>query len=69
MSSIIPNHGTPVRETGSPWPLSEAASYLRISTRHLLRLIGDGRIKSIRIGRRAFVSDPEVTRISVEGVK
>lgn len=58
-----------IREDGSPWSVRDAAMYLQISSRHLFRLIGANRIKSIYIGRRVFLSDLEVKRIASEGVK
>jgi excisionase family DNA binding protein len=58
----------PTRLAGSPWPLIEAARFLGISHRHLVRLIDGGKIQPIRLGRRVLLSDAEVRRIATQGI-
>jgi excisionase family DNA binding protein len=53
---------------GSPWALRDAAKWLGISERHLRRLIDLGKVKSISLGRRVFISAAELRRIAAEGV-
>ena len=53
---------------GQPWELEGAARFLRISSRHLRRLIDLGKVKCIRLGRRKFIPDGEVVRLANEGV-
>lgn len=55
------------RPPGKPWDVSEAAEYLRVSTRHLRRLIDAEQVRVIRIGRRVLLADAEVRRIAAEG--
>lgn len=58
---------TPPRHPGEPWEITEAARHLHISDRHLRRLIGIGRVKSIRLGRRIMIADDELRRVAREG--
>lgn len=57
----------PDREPGSPWPLDLAAEFLAISKRHLMRLVDDGKVRSIKIGSRRFIPDAEVRRVASSG--
>jgi excisionase family DNA binding protein len=57
------------RQAGSPWPLSDAAKYLGVSHRHLVRLIDAGKVKSIRLGRRVLIADAELQRVANEGIQ
>jgi excisionase family DNA binding protein len=57
----------PVHPPGAPWPIDEAASYLRISERHLHRLIDGGKVRSLKLGRRRLIADAEVQRLAREG--
>jgi excisionase family DNA binding protein len=57
----------PARPPGSPWPLDDAAAFLSVSARHLLRLADLGKVRTIRIGRRRLVPDAEVHRLAREG--
>ncbi|WP_020476358.1 helix-turn-helix domain-containing protein [Zavarzinella formosa] len=68
MHSLIES-ALPTRPDGSPWPAKEAAGYLRISYRHLLRLIDAGKVKSIRYGRKLLVPSHELERLAKEGAK
>ena len=68
MSSLI-EPALPSRPAGSPWPAKEAASHLRISYRHLLRLIDAGKIKPIRFGRNLMLPAHELERLAKEGVR
>lgn len=60
--SVVP------RPTGSPWPLIDAARFLGVSHRHLVRLIDAEKVKSIRFGRRVLIADAELQRIASEGI-
>lgn len=57
------------RAHGSPWPAKEAAGYLCISYRHLLRLIDAGKVKPIRFGRKLLIPAGEVERLATGGVR
>ena len=57
------------RQPGSPWSVAEAAKFLRISQRHLIRLFVGGKVASFTLGRRRFVADAEVRRVAEGGVK
>jgi excisionase family DNA binding protein len=50
-----------------PWPIPDAARFLRVSQRHLTRLITADRVKSITIGRRRLIPAAEVRRIADQG--
>lgn len=52
---------------GAPWWVADAARYLGVSERHVRRLADDGRVKTIRIGRRLLLPDSEVARLAAEG--
>ena len=60
---------TDPRSPGSPWPRPEAAKFLRVSIRHLIRLGDANKIKQIRFGRRVFIPDVEVQRLASQGSK
>ncbi|VTR95489.1 dna binding excisionase family domain protein : Uncultured bacterium genome assembly Metasoil_fosmids_resub OS=uncultured bacterium PE=4 SV=1 [Gemmata massiliana] len=51
----------------SPWPLDAAAAYLQISARHLHRLLGANKVRSVRLGRRRLIPDAEVQRLARDG--
>jgi excisionase family DNA binding protein len=55
------------RPPGAPWPLDEAAAFLRISERHLHRLIDRKQVRSVKLGRRRLIPDAEMQRLSREG--
>ena len=55
------------RQSGSPWPIPDAASFLSVSARHLHRLIDARKVKSILLGRRRLLPDSEVQRLAQEG--
>jgi excisionase family DNA binding protein len=55
------------RPTGAPWPFAEAAAYLSVSLRHLVRLADAEKVKTIRLGRRRMIPDSEVRRLATEG--
>lgn len=55
------------RQSGSPWPIPEAAAFLSVSARHLHRLIDARKVKSILLGRRRLLPDSEVQRLAQEG--
>lgn len=54
-------------EPGAPWDILAAAKHLHISDRHLRRLIDEGKVRSIRLGRRVMIPDAELQRIANEG--
>jgi excisionase family DNA binding protein len=58
----------PALMVGQPWTLDEAAAYLRVCRRHLVRLADDGRIRTIYVGRRRLVPYAELMRVAAEGV-
>lgn len=55
------------RQSGSPWSVRDAAKFLGISERHLVRLINDAKVSSFMLGRRRFVSDVELRRVAEGG--
>jgi len=57
------------RPAGAPWPIPDAASYLAVSMRHLIRLIDAGKVRSIRLGRRVLIPADEIARLAREGCK
>lgn len=57
----------PARAPGSPWPITDAAQFLRVSTRHIHRLLDAGKVRSLRLGRRRLIPDTEVQRLAREG--
>jgi len=59
---------TSTRQAGSPWPLPEAARFLGVSHRHLVRLIDAEKVKTIRFGRRVLIADAEIRRLASEGI-
>jgi excisionase family DNA binding protein len=61
------NTATPNRPAGAPWSIPEAAAYLTISPRHLLRLLDANRVKSVRLGRRRLIPAAEVERLAQKG--
>jgi len=63
-----PGNAPADRPAGAPWLVTEAAAFLRISPRHLWRLIDAGDVRSIRIGRRVLIADIEVRRLATGGV-
>jgi hypothetical protein len=48
---------------GRPWKVPAAAAFLRVSDRHLWRLIAAREVKVIRLGRATLIPDAEMTRI------
>jgi excisionase family DNA binding protein len=56
------------RPEGAPWPIADAADYLCVSLRHLVRLADAQKVKTMRFGRRRMVPDDEVRRLAAEGV-
>ena len=59
----------PDRPDGAPWPFREAAAYLCISVRHLIRLADQNKVRTIRLGRRRLVAHEEVRRLATEGCR
>ena len=47
-----------------PWKLAEASDHLKVSTKHLRRLIKSGRLSAFRIGKLIYISDTEMRRLS-----
>ena len=57
----------PARAPGRPWPLAEAAEYLGVSARTLMRMAEADKLKLLRLGTgrgRVLLSDAEVKRIA-----
>ena len=52
------------RATGSPWTFASARAFLCLSDRTFRQLVADGKILTIVIGKRRFVPDAEVSRVS-----
>ena len=63
----IPQTKPSVHQPGAPWSIQEAAGYLQISQRHLIRLINDAKVTSFLLGRRRFISDSEIRRLANGG--
>ena len=63
----IPAGQSPERQPGSPWSIRDAAEFLRISPRHLIRLIEVGEVPSFKLGRRRFIADAELRRVAQGG--
>jgi excisionase family DNA binding protein len=57
------------RPEGAPWPIADAAEYLSVSLRHLVRLSDANKVKTIKLGRRRMVPDDEIKRLAAEGCK
>ena len=51
-------------QPGAPWSVRDAAKFLGLSERHLIRLIDDGKVESFLLGRRRLISDSELRRIA-----
>lgn len=62
-----PSPSAQAHPPGAPWPVPDAAAFLSVSARHLLRLIDGRKVKSILIGRRRLIPDAEVQRLAREG--
>ena len=54
-------------ESGAPWSIPDAAGFLRISPRHLYRLLDANKVRSVRLGRRRLIPGHEVQRLAREG--
>ena len=57
------------RQAGAPWSVRDAAKFLGISERHLIRLIEDAKVGSFLLGRRRLIADAEVRRVAEGGVR
>lgn len=57
------------RQTGQPWPIAEAATFLHTSVRTLTNSGKRGTLRLLRIGNRLYVSDEEVRRVATEGLR
>ncbi len=66
MANAIPTPSA-TREPGSPWTIDDAARHLGISDRHLRRLAHEGKIATIRFGRRRMIAANELERVAREG--
>lgn len=55
-------------ESRQPWPLLEAARYLRVSVSTLKRAEKTGTLRMVRIGKRVFLTDEELRRVAREGM-
>ncbi|MDB5314026.1 MAG: Helix-turn-helix domain protein [Gemmataceae bacterium] len=57
----------PPHPAGAPWSVQDAATFLCVSARHLLRLGDGGKLRTITLGRRRLVPDDEVHRLARAG--
>ena len=57
----------PTRPDGAPWAIPDAAAFLGVSARHLLRLLDAEKVRSVRLGRRRLIPDDEVRRLARQG--
>jgi excisionase family DNA binding protein len=62
-----PNASGVSRPPGAPWSIAEAAVFLRVSQRHLHRLLCANKLKSLRIGRRRLIPASEIDRLAQKG--
>ena len=69
MFSVLKGQQKPQREPGAPWGILDAARFLGVSERHLVRLIHDGEVVSFQLGRRRLIADAEVRRVAEGGVR
>jgi len=67
MPVATPLNRTQTATPHEPWEVAPLATYLRVSERHLRRLIAERRVKTFRVGKRVLVSPDEVSRILREG--
>ena len=51
-SDTITRQNLTTHTAGAPWSVRDAANFLGVSARHLARLIDEGKIASIMLGRR-----------------
>ncbi|WP_020470482.1 excisionase family DNA-binding protein [Zavarzinella formosa] len=68
MSAVTQGQPTSQHQPGSPWSVRDAAKYLGISERHLIRLIDDSKVSSFMLGRRRLIADAELHRVAEGGV-
>ncbi len=67
-SAMDANGHFPAHLDGAPWRVQDAAEYLRVSSKHLRKLVAGGKVRSIRLGRRVLIPDVELRRVAAEGV-
>ena len=58
---------TDPRPAGLPWSYRDAAAALGVCEATVARAARSGRVASIRVGRRVFLTDPELRRLQREG--
>lgn len=68
-SDTITRQNLTTHTAGAPWSVRDAANFLGVSARHLARLIDEGKIASIMLGRRRLIADGELLRVSQNGTK
>jgi excisionase family DNA binding protein len=68
MTPLSPSQPGSDRTPGAPWAIQDAAAFLGVSVRHLIRQIDGRKVKAIRIGRRRLIPDGEVRRIAEAGI-
>lgn len=69
MISALTGQPAPQHQPGAPWSVRNAAKFLTVSERHLVRLIEDGKVASFKLGRRRLIADAEVRRVAEGGAK
>jgi excisionase family DNA binding protein len=52
-----------------PWSLRDAANELNISERYLGELCAEGKVRSIKFGRRRLIPDATVRRLAEFGIE
>ena len=62
--SVTAHHPLPPVDVNQRYEVEEAARYLRIGRTNVFRLIRDGKLATIRHGRRTFVPGAEICRLS-----
>ena len=55
------------RPKGAPWSFADAAKWLGISHRHLVRISDAGWLRDVRYGRRRMIPAAELERFAAEG--
>ena len=58
---------TDPRPAGVPWSYRDAAEALGVCEATVARAARSGRVASIRVGRRVFLTDAELRRLQREG--
>ncbi len=68
MVSASVERPAPSHPAGAPWAVRDAAAFLGVSARHLVRLLDAEKVASFNLGRRRLIADAEVRRVASSGV-